>query len=214
MRAYNIIILFIFSFISFFGNAQVNADDLRCEKSINFLGEPRKQLKTSFYNPELQSGDWLRDYVKIEQKKLTFLGVESKIKTNGRTIVIDAGEKTTTEYIIFRGEDNIVVTKNKVFVEKDNRLYQIPIKFSGDNSVNADNLDVKDKTKISKYIIESFKFSGSTPSAVEIQASNKEYDLFIFNSSFIPNDISIKRINNRSTQIFELAKNVFYVMNN
>jgi hypothetical protein len=183
---------------------------------IYLFGEPRTPSQTSFYNKDLWIGDWHREKLQeldIYEKKSTFIGIESEVKTNGKTIVFDANETAIATDFALKGTDNISITKDKVFVEKDNRLYQIPIKFTGDNTVNSENFSTIDKTKLSNYVIESFKFSGSTPSNIEIKASNKDYDLFIFKSSFIPEDISIKRINMRTTQIFKMDRNVYYVFN-
>ena len=218
MRNCKNILVALLSLFSLTVKSQTNTDmlqirdTLQVNHNVSLLGEPRKQLQTSFYSPELQIGDWL-DANGVKQRKPTFFGIENEVETNGKTIVIDANEKATTKDISLKRTDNIVFDKDKVFVEKDNRLHQIPVEYSGDNTVNADNFSIKDKTKLSNYVIESFKFSGLTPSKIELKSLYNDYDLFIFKSSFLPNDILIKRVNMRTTHIFKLIEDSYCSLN-
>jgi len=205
------IVLLLFSFNLF---SQITQNESQI--SQNYFGEPRKPLETSFYSENLLNTDKVNQLVEIfgvYPKNITLGGIEKNIATNGKTIIIDANETAVSYNINLKGKDNIVIEEEKVFVEKDNRLHQIPIRYTGDNTVNSENFSRRDKSKLSEYVLESFKYEGSTPSYIEVNAKNNDCDIYIFSSSFIPNDISLKRFNFRTTQIIKLDTNVYYVMN-
>ena len=221
MRA--IKILLIFTFLGNFGNSFAQSSVIIEDSSgasipdtvFYVFGEPRLPSESSFYNQPLYVGDWRRSQLAengIVEKKLTFLGIENRVKTNGKTIVFDAAESAISTKYELKGYDNVTLTKEKVFVENDGRVHQVPVEFDGENAANADVITKVAKSGLSEYVVESFKFSGATPSKIKIKVSDDSYDLFIFKSNFTSDEIVIKRFNVMTSNAIKLDDDLYLVI--
>ncbi|MCL2311300.1 MAG: hypothetical protein FWC41_02250 [Firmicutes bacterium] len=134
-----IYILFLFLGIVSNVNSQINIDS--CCVKYDVFGKPRTPLESSFYTESMQIYDEIQNLAEIINidniyeldNILSLLEIVSRLHTSGKTIVYDASipeeSLIIAEKINPDGTEGVTLKDNYVFIEKNGKVFQIPISF-------------------------------------------------------------------------------------